>query len=347
MAMTCNEMESRLAALIDGSLPDEETGRVEAHLRSCGDCRKTLAALRASDALVKGLEDVEPPPWLKTRVMARVREEAREGKSVFQRLFCPLHIKLPIQALATVLIAVAAWNVYRTGEPDFRQAAPAPAAVQESPEARAPEPAADAAMKAESPAARGKKALAPPAAREDRGGRTVEPARERAGDDAAAPGRAGSVSAPATDDEASKGAGAMSRPERERAARALAPEQKAMKAPAGAVPKEAANRDTAPPGAAPMLSAAVSHGPDLDIAVRARDPVSAAAEVEALLRTIGAQALDRQDREGQVTLQARVRPEHLETLRDKMKSLGPIRETVQAAPRPGAPLTIRMEFRSP
>lgn len=155
------------------------------------------------------------------------------------------------------------------------------------------------------------------------------------------------MSAPATDDEASKGAGAMSRPERERAARALAPEQKAMKAPAGAVPKEAANRDTAPPGAAPMLSAAVSHGPDLDIAVRARDPVSAAAEVEALLRTIGAQALDRQDREGQVTLQARVRPEHLETLRDKMKSLGPIRETVQAAPRPGAPLTIRMEFRSP
>ncbi|HNS53938.1 MAG TPA: DUF2275 domain-containing protein [Syntrophales bacterium] len=343
-------MESRLAALIDGSLPDGEKDRAEAHLRSCESCRKALAELRASDALVKGLGEVEPPPWLKTRVMARVREEAQGKESVFRRLFYPLHVKLPIQALATVLIAVAAWNVYRTAEPDFRQAVPPPAAVQESPEARVPAPAADAAMKAESPATREKRALAPPPAiLGDRRGRAVEPARERAGADAAAPGRAESVSAPATDEEASKGADAMSRPERDRAARVPAPAQtrKDLKTPAGAVPKGGANRDAAPTGAAPMLSAALSPGPDLDIAILARDPVSAAAEMEALLRKIGAESVERKARDGREALTARIRPEHLETLREKMKSLGQVRETVQAAPRPGAPLTVRMEFRSP
>jgi len=96
-----------------------------------------------------------------------------------------------------------------------------------------------------------------------------------------------------------------------------------------------------------MLSAAVSFRPDLDISLRTQDPLSAASEIEELLRKIGAESIERKARDGQVTLTARVRPEHLETLRDKMKSLGQVRENVQAAARPGAALTIRMEFRSP
>ena len=353
--MTCRDMEPWIAGLIDGSLAEGEKERVEAHLQSCGDCRRALAELKASDAQLKALGEVEPPPWLKARVMARVREEPQERESAFRRLFFPLHIKVPIQALATVLIAVAAWNVYRTGESDFRQAAPPPAAVQEAPKAEAPHappPAAEAAKGESIPAIREKKAFAPPpAAGEGLGVQQAQPIRvadKPAATEPAKPSEAAREAAlPRKDEEALKGAGTMSRPETDSAARVLAPEQKpkALKAPVGAVPKEAAKRDEAP-AAAPMLSAAVEPAPRLDITLRTHDPLSAASEVEELLRNIGARSVERKTRDGGVTLTARIRPESLEALREKLKSLGQVRENVQASPRPGASLAIRLDIRS-
>src|SRR5512139_145630 len=133
--MTCKEIVDLLPGMIDGALPDVEMKRIETHLETCASCRKALAYLRMSDERVKNLEEVAPPPWLKTRVMAQIREEARQKEGILRKLFFPLHVKVPIQALATVLIAFVAWNVYKTGEPEFRHMAPAPSrtAVQEAP----------------------------------------------------------------------------------------------------------------------------------------------------------------------------------------------------------------------
>ncbi len=169
--MTCKEIEILLPALLEGELSADESKRVRDHLMRCPSCSKALEDLKASGEMVRNLEEVEPPSWLKTRVMARVREEAGQKESILRKLFYPLHIKIPIQALATVLIAVVAWNVYKTGEPEFRQIA-APPAVQEVPHAQAPsepvkttepEPAPPALKKeaGERAGVREKKALAP------------------------------------------------------------------------------------------------------------------------------------------------------------------------------------------
>ena len=80
--MTCKEIEDLLPGMIDGALPETEKKRIEAHLETCASCRKALADLRTSDERVKSLEEVEPPPWLKTRVMARVREEAGQKEGI-------------------------------------------------------------------------------------------------------------------------------------------------------------------------------------------------------------------------------------------------------------------------
>ena len=163
--MTCKEIEVLLPGMIDDALPETEKKRIEAHLETCAPCRIALADLKKSDERVKSLEDVDPPPWLKTRVMARVREEAGQKEGILRKLFFPLHVKVPIQALATVLIAVVAWNVYKTGEPEFRQMAPSSTAVQGERRAQAPPepaPAAGHGRRDESPAAREKKAFAPP-----------------------------------------------------------------------------------------------------------------------------------------------------------------------------------------
>jgi hypothetical protein len=271
-----------------------------------------------------------------------------------RKFFYPLHVKVPIQALATVLIAVIAWNVYKTGEPEFRQIAPPPAAVQEAPRAQAPPeaaPAAGPAKRDESPAAREKKAFAPPPApgqepvpqraatvREETTVDTDKPVeRLKAAKRAAEPPKY---------EDARKGTGAARSEEADRIleARALDQKQKAMKAPVGAVAKEAGKQE-APPAAGPMLSAAVPPRPDLDITLRARDPASAAAEAETLLSQLSAKTVDRQIGEGQVILTARIKTERLEALRERLKSLGPMQESVHVAPRPGGSLTIRIEIR--
>ena len=67
------------------------------------------------------LGEVEPPPFLEQRIMSRIREEAGQKKGLLRRLFYPLHIKVPIQALASILIAVIGFYVYQTGEPEMKQ----------------------------------------------------------------------------------------------------------------------------------------------------------------------------------------------------------------------------------
>ena len=352
--MTCKEIEGLLPGMIDGALPDAEKRRIETHLETCASCRKALADLRMSDERVKNLEEVEPPPWLKTRVMAQVRQEARQKEGILRKLFFPLHVKVPIQALATVLIAFVAWNVYKTGEPEFRQMAPSSTAVQEAPRAQAPQepaPAAGISKRDETPATREKKTFAPP----PQPGKQAAPQRtatlrEETTADAEMPVerlRAAKRAAEAPKDEdAWKGAGSARTAEADRALEAQARDQKqkAMKAPAGAVAKEAGKQE-ARPSASPMPSAAALPRPDLEVTLRARDPGSAAAETEAVLSQLGAQAVERQSREGRVILTARIRTEQIEVLRGKLKSIGFVQESVQVAPGPGGSLTIRIEIR--
>jgi hypothetical protein len=151
---------------------------------------------------------------------------------------------------------------------------------------------------------------------------------------------------PPKDVDARRGTGAARPGEADRVleARARDQKQKAMKAPVGAVAKEVGKQE-APPAAGPMLSAAVPPRPDLEITLRARDPGSAAAEAETLLSQLSAQTVDRQTREGRVIITARIKTERLEALRERLKSLGPLQESVHVAPRPGGSLTIRIEIR--
>ncbi len=351
--MTCKEIEDLLPGMIDGALPDVEIKHIETHLETCASCRKAFADLRMSDERVKNLEEVEPPPWLKTRVMAQIREEARQKESILRKLFFPLHVKIPIQALATVLIAFVAWNVYKTGEPEFRQVAPSSTAVQEATRAQAPQvpaPAAGISKQEEIPAIREKKTFAPPPEpAKEPASQSAETRREETTADAEKPVerlRAAKRADQAPKDEGAwKGAGAARTAEADGALgeQARDQKQKVLKAPAGAVAKEA-GRQEARSSASPMMSAAVSSRPDLEITLSARDAGTAADEVETLLKQFSANTVERQTLEGRVILTARIKTEHLASFREGLKSLSPVQERVHVAPRPGGSLTIRIEI---
>jgi len=125
------DMQKLLSAYCGGDLDPTERVRVEKHLSECASCRAELADLQTALRLVRTTPEAEPPAWLATRVMARVREEQEQKRSWLQRIFFPLHIKLPIEVAALLMVCVTGYYLSRTVETELQQ----PAGRQELPAA--------------------------------------------------------------------------------------------------------------------------------------------------------------------------------------------------------------------
>jgi len=119
--MDCSNTRKIIAEFIEGSSPPGQLVQIEEHLRSCEQCRLYAAELKKTIETVQGLDEIEPPADLTAKVMRKIRAEAPPQKSWIERFFFPLHIKLPIEAMATLLITVAAILVYKNMGPELRQ----------------------------------------------------------------------------------------------------------------------------------------------------------------------------------------------------------------------------------
>ena len=115
--MEHNDMRHKLSEYLDGSITAQEQAEIEAHLRTCQECETALNDLRKTIEQIKAIEEIEPPAWMTQKIMAKVRAEAEEKKSIFQRLFYPLIVKQPIQAVAVLFLAVTAFYIYQDIHP--------------------------------------------------------------------------------------------------------------------------------------------------------------------------------------------------------------------------------------
>jgi hypothetical protein len=162
-SMEHNDIRHRLSEYIDGSVMGEERAAIEAHLKTCTQCTDALQELRKTIEHIKTVEEIDPPAWMTQKIMAKVHAAAEEKKSLFQRLFYPLIVKLPIQAVAIVFLAITAFYIYRNIQP---ATGPSEAPSQEF-DAKTPAPPADSAQdklaKAERPAPRSKQIPQTPA----------------------------------------------------------------------------------------------------------------------------------------------------------------------------------------
>jgi len=157
--MECKDIQKRLSAYIEKVVSSKQKAAIDAHLRQCKRCRQDLADLKRTIKYVQQLKDVEPPRWLAQRVMARVRAEAEEKPGIVKRLFYPIHIKIPLEAIAVIFLAVGTIYIFKTMQPQM-QLARIPTETKEM----APAPAT--APKKEAPAAPSKKGPAPVTAEE-------------------------------------------------------------------------------------------------------------------------------------------------------------------------------------
>jgi anti-sigma factor RsiW len=73
--MTHREIQAHLLLYLDGELPEQKRAAVDAHLRQCARCRDymyTLKTVWQADQTHR----LTPPPYLWTRIEARMREAA-------------------------------------------------------------------------------------------------------------------------------------------------------------------------------------------------------------------------------------------------------------------------------
>lgn len=177
-----DDIRKLLPAYCRQELDPAERLRVEQHLSACPECSAALADLETTLRLMRSTPQVEPPPWMTSRIMARLREETAQKRSWLQRIFFPLHIKLPLELMALLVVCVSGYFLARNVEtemqrpiPQLRQApVPSPAPVPET----APHTLDAPPLKQESAVTREKQTAPPQAAPEEKPAQSAEKKQE-------------------------------------------------------------------------------------------------------------------------------------------------------------------------
>ena len=309
--MECKGVQEKLSAYVRGEVFSDEKRHIEQHLNSCQKCRSALEDLKNAGELVKSLEDVEPPAWLTEKIMSRVRAEEGRKRGIFRKLFYPLHVKVPIEALATVLIAVVAVYVFRAVEPEMKRAQvqPSTGAVisrEEAPKAYR-EPGAELqALGGKTPVKEQKeRSIQPPLA-----GPAQEPLSARKKDSSA-------IVQPASPEPERVGFADVAKDKRERGKLAAAP-----------MVKESAVKKLIP----------------IDVKMSVKDLKVAGEEVEKLLGQLGAGKIERVSHEGKEVLTAELKGQKGKELFEGLRAIGEVKEKGRTLDIPEGDIPLRIEI---
>jgi hypothetical protein len=339
--MTCHEIENRLPAYREHLLSPEEQKGIAGHLASCPRCSRAFADLKKAEELVQGLVEVEPPPFFEQRIMSQVREVAGRKQGILRRLFYPLHIKIPLQALATLVVAVLAFHVYQQGGPEMKQMAPLPIPLTEqrkdqveaeSPMTLAAPPAVRPVKRAPAgdlPEMNRRRFVAPPV--EKRGpremiadSRTPMPEETPVAAKPAAPVMAAKEkdTSPAGKEALDKTRDRVGKQDSAKALETLLPEQKQKEKTAdiGAAVGESGKMTFAP--APSRLAAATIKRSAMDLTIQVRDVGAALREIETRFAQVNARIIERQHRKESEFLKAEIATQNVAAFLDRLEAIG-------------------------
>ena len=332
--MTCNEIDNLLPAYLEDILSPEEKKNIEGHMAGCLRCSRAFADLKRADELVRGLGEVEPPLFFEQRIMARVREEAGRKQRIIRRLFYPPHIKVPIQALATILIAVLGFYVYQQGDPEMKQIVPLPMPRTEigGGQGKAASPQAPTDPSAVAPAGRSpavdfpdvnrQRFAAPPLEKGGKADRTEERPTPKVESYPSAMKSAATVRTEAAD-KAQNRAGEQ---QTVRGSETSPPERKYKdKSPDSGAAAEASKKMMFTPAPSQSMPAGAVKGAVLDLTIQVRDVSAAIGEIEAHLRQANARIIEKRRRKGGELLKAEMAARNVDAFLDRLKAIGRVK----------------------
>ncbi len=357
--MECKDTQKALSAYLEGLISPAERKGSEDHLKVCPSCRKALEDLKKAGDLVRGLNEVEPPSWLTKKIMARIREEEEQKGGFLRKLFYPLHIKVPIQAMATVFIAVMAVYLFQSMEPEMhkgqipsvaeratapkdedRSVPPPPAAPSLPPAEKAPPvriPEADRKMKE----ARVEETL------EAKKGQEPTPLAKEAKPLPSAPSFSQDKQErlPAKQEAPKAAAEAQQEPIAPQVQYDHAPvrqKEEVAGAPRAAAP--AARELKSAAGAPPVGTMAYKRVEPIGFSLRVQDLKKASIEVENFLTQVGAQNIKKEDFEGRSILTATVKVEKIDLLHKSLTLAGEVQKKAPPSPAPEEDAQVRIEI---
>ena len=134
----CHEILELISTSLDQDLSTSEQARLDSHLAGCPECRAAQKELRWTHSQIKGLEAVEPPPWLASKIMARIRSEVAPQASFWRRFIRPIVLKPQLQVASILLLAATGFYLLRSQRSEldvFNEMKPrqAPAPMQSQP----------------------------------------------------------------------------------------------------------------------------------------------------------------------------------------------------------------------
>ena len=155
--MTCDQTRAAFSDLYDEALSGARLVTITQHLASCPECRAEWAKFRKVVQAMADLGTADPSPGFAARVRQRL-ETPPPWQRALQWLFYPLHVKVPIQAMAVVLVAFAGLLIYQRS-PELRRTIepsriPSPPGPGEASRFSAPPAVGDLPRKGEGPAPR-------------------------------------------------------------------------------------------------------------------------------------------------------------------------------------------------
>ena len=112
--MKCDEIRELMPDLAAGL--DAPTPEIKEHLRTCGECARTLEEFRQTMALLDEWQTPEPSPYFDTRLQARLREEMTKQPVGWMQWF-----RKPALAISFAVVMLASVTVLRLNSPDKRK----------------------------------------------------------------------------------------------------------------------------------------------------------------------------------------------------------------------------------
>jgi negative regulator of sigma E activity len=107
--MSCERMESRILAYVDGRMKASEQAEAEKHFAACSACRVRVNEFRSVSDLLGELPMVEPTHAFDVRVRARVAAEP-----VKQSWWAWMQVSPRVAFAASMLLGAMLWIGYRT-----------------------------------------------------------------------------------------------------------------------------------------------------------------------------------------------------------------------------------------
>lgn len=123
--MECERVRNLLSDFLEGSLPGNEHAGVSAHLRECLPCQAVKEGLEETLLLLRSLPPMQAPPELLEGIRSRIAREEASAAPLWKKLFLPVHIKIPLEAAAAVVLFLLVYGAQKEDLPKLFSPQPA------------------------------------------------------------------------------------------------------------------------------------------------------------------------------------------------------------------------------